>query len=219
MNRSTAHPHTVMTSCRLRCTLLVAGAALVAAPAALASVVVYGDADEAAWFAAAPQHATITFAEFAHFTPISDQYADLGVLFTDPYPNLILGPFPDSFLQDGWGLSGSIAVHLEFAETMVAFAAHFPGVAVFKFFLEGQMVFESAIMGSSGLDWFAGFSVAGGFDRLEITGKPPFFPGMFDPVHFDNFYFKAIPTPGALAALLLAGLGGGRRRRDSTQTA
>ncbi len=214
MSQSSGQVRTSIAPHRWYHALPVAAAVVAGAPHALAGVVVYANADEAEWFAATPGHSTITFAELPHYTLVSDQYAELGVLFTDPFPNLILGPFPDSFLQDGWGLSGSIAVHLEFAETMVAFAAHFPGFAVFKFFRDGEMVFQSPLMGGGGLDWFAGFSVTGGFDRLEITGKPPLFPDLIDVVNFDNFYFKAIPAPGAVVALLIAGLAGGGRRRE-----
>jgi len=135
------------------------------------------------------------------------------VLFTDTDGNWIIGTASGTYPQDGWGLNGNAIVELTFDTPMWAFGSHFPGVAFFDFFSGDDLLFSSPLMGGSGVNFFAGFTSAIPFDRVQIYGMPPDPFGNPDKVFFDSFYFSAVPSPAGLAVLALAGLCGTRRRR------
>lgn len=176
-----------------------------------AAFVMFGG-DGAGWFDAVPKHSTITFTEFPHNTPITNQYADLGVHFTDTDGNWTIATAPGTYPQDGMGLNGNILIELTFDQPMWAFASHFPGIAYFHFFSGEQLLFSSPLFGS-GVGIFAGFTSEVPFDRVQIHGLPPNPFGVPDKVFIDNFYFAAIPSPAGLAVMMLAGLSTTRRRR------
>ena len=68
--------------------------------------------NQAEWEAAAGAFTTIDFTGFPNLTFITDQYMDLGLLFTDG-DDTIAGFDPNTFIQDGWGVDGDDAVILE----------------------------------------------------------------------------------------------------------
>ncbi|MCA9285919.1 MAG: hypothetical protein KDA22_11920 [Phycisphaerales bacterium] len=188
------------------------GAIACLASAVNAGFVVY-DEDDSGWFGAVQSYSTITFAEFPHNTQIDDEYASLGVLFTDTDGNWIIGTAPATYPQDGMGLNGNALVELTFDQPMWAFASYFPGGAFFDFFAADQLLHSSPLMGGSGVGFFAGFTTDVAFDRIQIHGLPPDPFGNPDKVFFDSFYFAAVPSPAGLAVLALPGLRGTRRRR------
>jgi hypothetical protein len=178
-----------------------------------AGFVVY-EGDGSAWFEAVPIHSTITFSEFPHNTKIDDEYASLGVMFTDTDGNWILGTGgPNSFIQDGMGLNGNALVELSFDGPMSAFAASFPGVAKFAFYSGQELLFTSSYFGLEPVGNFAGFATDTWFDRIQITGFPPDPFGNPDKVFFDSFHFASVPSPAGVVVLALAAACGGRRRR------
>ena len=77
---------------------------------AQADVVEFHERDE--WEAAAGSFSTIDFTGFPDSTIITDQYLDLGVLFTQGNDNIELS---GSFPNDGSGLDGFDDVHEDIA--------------------------------------------------------------------------------------------------------
>jgi MYXO-CTERM domain-containing protein len=199
---------------QLRSTMLICSSVMACITCPSHATFVVYEGDGSAWFEAVPIHSTITFSEFPHNTKIDDEYASLGVTFTDTDGNWILGTGgPNSFIEDGMGLNGNAVVELTFDGPMSAFASSFPGVAYFDFFAGEQLLFTAPSMGGSGVGFFAGFTSSLPFDRVRIYGEPPDPFGNPDKVFFDSFYFASVPSPGGIAIVALAGLGARRRRR------
>ena len=98
---------------------------------------------------------TITFTELPANTWITNQYAHLGVTFTDGSDQIMyaLG----GFLNDEYGLNGAFdETTLVFSQLMYTIAIEFPGHAQFKLFYQGEMIYTSSEFGAGGAGWFAG---------------------------------------------------------------
>jgi hypothetical protein len=167
--------------------------------------------DFAAWQEAAGSVSTLSFTEFAQNTYITDQYADLGVLFTNPGPNVVHTQAP-YFPIDGSGIDGNDGIELTFSEPIHAVAAHGPGIWRYKAYLGDTLVYTSpfhlSMAGS-----FAGLVSSTPFDRVQLVGVPAIPPDDPDDVYIDNIYFSTIPGPPTAVALLLGAPGVRRRRR------
>jgi hypothetical protein len=139
--------------------------------------------NKAQWIAAVGDYITIDFTGFPVFTFITDQYKQLGVSFVDP-ANLINGPNPDSYPNDGWGLDGNSYIELSFSSPQHWLAADFPDATLIQLYLDGEFV-------NAGAAWF-------GFDGV-VSDIPfnaaillDFSPGQ---VHIDDLHFGA-QAPG-----------------------
>ena len=162
--------------------------------------------DFAKWQAAAGSFSTVDFTGFPVGTFITDQYADLGVLFTDGNDSI---HFAGSFTIDGAGLDGNGDTVVAFAEPMVALAIHFPGFAQVELFVKSRSIYLSEVI-----------SGPGAFDLgfLGVISTLPFdSAALIDPigeVAIENLYFgPPIPSPGTLTALALGLLLRATRRR------
>lgn len=171
-----------------------------------AAVTVY--TNKASWQAAAGPYTTITFQELPPTTYIDEQYAHLGVHFTDGSDQVYAS---NLFPNDGVGLNGAFdETTLEFDAPMTTIAMDFPGIASIKLFANDQLIYTSPLMGGGGVGFFAGLISTEPFDSVQLYD--PFGTGFFaDDVHSG----PPIPAPGALALLGVSALLGSRRRREA----
>ena len=114
---------------RIRIIAEVAGIGVLMAVPARAGVIEFTDKDE--WIAAVGPFTTIDFTDYPAGTVITDQYADLGVLFTDGNDNIFCCD-ETYLLNDGAGLSGNFPplspdFHLSFPIPQRWLAVDFPG--------------------------------------------------------------------------------------------
>jgi len=152
--------------------------------------------DKAEWELAAGDYTTIDFTGFADGTKITDQYADLGVLFGDEV--IVYNPA----FQDDWGLFGihepGFAIDIWFGESVTGIAADFLGDVVIELYSGGELVYTSSYFGY--YSKFGGVVSAEPFDAARILD--PF--GGGGGAEIDSLYFGP-PIPGA-SALGLVGV-------------
>jgi hypothetical protein len=175
-----------------------------------ADVVEYENA--VAWHSAVGSFTTIGFDEVAQGTIITEQYADLGVHFTDG-TDVAIGPGCETFPQDCWGLKGHIfalpdEIHLTFDTPQKWIGIHFPGGANIELYRNGEHIYSSTILGTFEIDNFGGLVSTIGFDEAVIWDSAD---GV---VFIDDLHF-GVPAPSALPLLALAGVIGTRTRRRS----
>ena len=173
------------------------GVALLAS-STFAGVIEFTDKDE--WIAAVGDYTTIDFTGYTHGERITDQYRDLGVLFTDCYVtfDFFWGAYPN----DGWGVDGNSGIHLEFDEPQLWLATDFPGVMQFELYSEGELIYAGLEFG----DWFVGLLSDIAFDEVLIYEDVP-----GGNVNVDDLHF-GVPAPATLPLLLPALLFTRRRR-------
>ena len=155
------------------------------------------------WISAVGQFTTIGFTGFPNGTFITDQYADLGILFTDG--NVFIH-MSGSHVNDGWGLGGNEAIHLSFLTPQAWIAVDFPGAVKFELFSGGDLIYASSNFGGGGVGLFAGLLSTDLFDAALIYDWGD------DQVFIDDLHF-GVPAPGALWLLAVAALSPRRRRR------
>jgi hypothetical protein len=172
---------------------------LLSAPAH-AGVQEFTDKDE--WIDAVGEFTTIDFTGFPEGTFITDQYADLGVLFTDRNDTISVN---DGFLNDGSGLRGSDTITVAFDSPEAYIGVDFPGDIQIDLFAAGKLIY-SAVFIAGGVGNFAGVLSTELFDSALLSD--PSVGG----VHIDDLHF-GVPAPGALALLALGALSTRRRRR------
>lgn len=170
--------------------------------------------DFATWESAAGAISTCDFTGFPEWTVITDQYGELGALFTGPAPNLIHHS-TQSYSQDEWGLDANGVLEVTFLEPVHAVAGHGPGKWKYKLYLADSLVGETSFyLGGPGD--FAGAISDVAFDRVRFE------PAQFNGIMFmDNVYFATIPAPAGLVVVLCGPVGlmrGGQRRRVSLRT-
>jgi len=170
--------------------------------AAIADLYVYFDYDE--WFAAANTEVTeIDFTGFAFGTPITDQYADVGLLL-DPWANIYQS---GNLHNDGWGVHADAVPGGRFQAVLdaprYAFAASWSGSDAPIFRMGEEVVAMSDDYGGS--PWlFVGYISDEPFDSVEFWITPS----------VDNIWFGApVPAPGALTLVLTIGIARRRRAR------
>ena len=101
------------------------------------------DKDE--WIAAVGPFTTIDFTGFPHSTPITDQYADLGVIFTGGTEIIFLS---DNLFRDGAGLFAFGDIAVEFSTPQAWIAVDFPGGVQFELFRDGESIYKSSFFWS-----------------------------------------------------------------------
>ncbi len=162
--------------------------------------------DKDAWIAAVGRFTTVDFVGFLPGTFITEQYAGLGIHFTDG--NDSIPPFGRFvFPNDGWGLDGNGDINVSFDSPQLWIAVDYPGGIQFELLWQGQLIYSSSPFSPGGLGNFAGLLSTELFDAARLI----------DPIgseaEIDDLHF-GVPSPGVIALLALGGLRG-RRRRDS----
>ena len=162
--------------------------------------------DAAAWQQAVGTYTTIGFNDFVQSTIVTEQYASLGVHFTDGTDVAFAGP--TVFPNDGWGLSGHLfqlpdEIRLTFDTPQRWIAVHFPGSVRLELYRNGLLMTDQLAFVSG----FGGVISSQAFDEVVIWDRSD------GAVFIDDLHF-GVPAPGALGLLALAGVSGpGRRRR------
>ena len=155
------------------------------------------------WIAAVGDFTTIDFTGFPAGTFITDQYADLGVLFTDANDSIHVS---GSMVNDGWGLDGNPDIHLSFDTPQAYLAVHFPGDVQIDLF-SGDIFLHSSVFIAGGVGNFGGLISSQLFDAVVISDP------VLGDVFIDDLHF-GVPAPPTLALLALASLFSPRRRRS-----
>lgn len=192
--------------------MLLAGVAMTFGMSARGSVIETTNSED--WEQGLFPYQTISFTEFASGTIITDQYSDLGIMFTDGNDLLINNA--TSFPQDGFGLRGGIngandVIHISFTSPHYAIAAFYPGAMRIELYNDGSLIYTSSDFGGIGNNFFGGVISTTPFDAAIIRD-------WFDSTMFiDNLYLSnvAIPAPGALSLLAFASLLRRTRKRVS----
>ena len=104
--------------------------------------------DKDAWIAAVGPFTTIDFTGFPEGTFITEQYAHLGIHFTDGNDSIDINA---GVLNDGSGLDGNPSMHLSFDSPQAYLAVDFPGDVQFDLFSGDTLLHTSLfIAGTSG---------------------------------------------------------------------
>ena len=170
--------------------------------AALGGFIEFTDKDE--WIAAVGDFTTIDFTGFAQGTFITDQYADLGILFTDGNDTFFFTP---SFINDSWGVDGNGNISVVFDTPQAWIGVDFPGFLTIELFSAGNLI-HTAEFGFGGVGNFGGLVSSQLFDAAVLVEGIPGFEAEIDDLHF------GVPAPATLALLALATLFSTRRRRS-----
>ncbi len=164
----------------------------------------------AGWQSAAGEFNTCDFAAYPTNTFITDQYADLGVLFTNPGPNVVHANDFAGFPLDGHGIDGNCGIELTFLQPTYSVGAHGPGLWTYDVYAGNTLLYSSPGHAPS-LNGFAGFVSTVPFDRVVFWGLIP--PNCEDDVYIDNIYFSTVPAPAASIFVVMGLVAGKRRRR------
>ncbi len=158
---------------------VIALALLFLSASAHGGVIEFTDKDE--WINAVGEFTTVDFTGFPEGTFITDQYADLGVLFTDGDDNIRFSP--TGFPNDEWGLDGNTAIHLSFDSPQAYISADYPGGMKIELFSEGRLIYTSSNFGVGGAGNFAGLLSTDLFDGALLYD---WIPGdvFIDDLHF-----------------------------------
>ncbi len=161
--------------------------------------------DRAEWETAVGQFTTIDFTGFPQGTIITDQYQDLGVVFSDGDDSI---SFSNFFQNDGAGLTGGAFddIELAFGTPQLWIAVNYPGNIQLGLLREGVLIYSSTVF-SDILGNFAGLLSTEPFDVALISDPSD------DAVVIDNLFF-GVPAPGGLMLFALAGIWPRRRRRS-----
>lgn len=189
---------------RIRTVLLALALCLVLSSRVSASVTLY--TNYASWSAASGPFTTVTFNEVPHPSILTNQYQDLGILFTSADPD-VAGFF--SSASDQAAVNGLDVIEISFAEPICAFAWLHPDGTRIRLFSGNDLIYSSNYLGGSGWGWFTGVNSATAFDRIRLND----FGAYGDHVFVDNIYFSTIPAPSGAMLIGLAGLVGGTRGR------
>jgi hypothetical protein len=164
--------------------------------------------DLTAYNAAVGPHTVIDFTGLAAGTIPSDQYAGLGVVFTDGDDRV---RSESAFVTDEKGVDGFGQIHLTFTSPVNTIGAEFPGGLTIDLYNGETLVGTSGDLGGAGAGFFGGVSGIA-FDRAVLRDP------VDDRVFIDNLHFGVnggvIPAPGAVVlGIVGAALTGWLRRR------
>ena len=179
-------------------TFALLGALLMSA-SAHGGVQEFTDKDE--WIDAVGEFTTIDFTGFPEGTFITDQYADLGVLFTDGNDTIQ----ESGVFVDGHGLRGSGIITLAFDLPQAYIGVDYPGAMKIELFNEGRLIYTSSDFGLGGVGNFAGLLSTDLFDGALL------YDWIDGTVFIDDLHF-GVPAPGTLPLLALGALTQRRRR-------
>ena len=166
---------------------------------AVCGVVEFFDKEE--WEAAVGAFTTIDFTGFPDGIFITNQYADLGILFTDGNDSIDVN---GAHVNDGWGLDGFGNISVSFDSPQAWIGVDHPGFLSIELYSEGRLFFTSNIYGG-GVGNFLGLISSKLFDAAGLID--PLGDAFIDDLHF------GVPAPGALWLLAVAALLPRRRRR------
>ncbi len=159
--------------------------------------------DMAEWEAAVGVFTTIDFTGWPEFTIITDQYQDLGVLFSDGNDTIL---FSNAFQNDGVGLGGTVDdIELSFDAPQLWIAVNYPGNIQLELFRNNKLIHVSSVF-SDILGDFAGLLSTEPFDVALISDPSD------DAVFIDDLHF-GVPAPPTLAVLAFGAVVTCRRRR------
>jgi len=180
-----------------------------------ADVIRFDDEDRDDWESAVGSFTTIDFAEHPEFTVLTDEYADLGLVFGDPGA-LVLES--NVFPPDEHGIrSADGGLELLFDGPRNALGITFPGGARIRLYLSDRLVGGPISFDAMSFGDFGGLISTEAFDRVEIVGFEP----DEDPIFLGDIYFgPVVPAPSAwvvMAGGLVAGRRGRRRTAVSTR--
>jgi hypothetical protein len=157
-------------------------ASLVAvASGARAEVVEFTDAGQ--WAEAAGPFNTIGFAEFPDGTLITDQYAQLGALFTDANDFTLCCEDDPPDGADGAGLEGNTIIHLAFLTPQSSIAFQYPIDLRIQLFAGGTLIYTSSDFIGGDPPNFVGLVSNELFDAATLI-DPYFFDTLIDDVYF-----------------------------------
>ncbi len=189
-----------------RNTLIVIMSSMVSLTAnSVAEVIEYED--KSAWEDAVGDFTTIDFTGFPLGTIITDQYSDLGVIFTDGDDLIYLDEF---LFPDGSGLVGSMGegpITVEFDNPQNWIAVDYPGVVRFELFSSDVLIYTSIWFSGGGQLPFAGLISSDTFDAAVISTIG--YAVTIDDLHFG----AAVPGTGSGVLLLLSSALWKKRRR------
>ncbi len=158
--------------------------------------------DRATWEAAVGDFTTIGFTGFPGGTFITDQYADLGILFTDGNDSIFLSE--PAFPNDGAGLDGNGDIGVAFDTPQAWIGVDFPGFLTIELYSGGELI-HTAEFGFGGVGNFGGLISSQLFDAAVLIDP-------LDQAAIDDLHF-GVPAPSALWLLAVAALLPRRRRR------
>lgn len=158
------------------------------------------------WQGMVGEFTTIDFTGYPNNTPITNQYAGLGITFATP--TFIFAT--SGFVNDGWGIDGPAGIHILFRESQSWLAIHHGGNAYFNLYSHGSLIGTSAFDPVGGIGSFLGVVSTQPFDEVVIT-KPEIYGIHFavDDLHWGN----QVPAPGALVFISLLPFTSNRKRR------
>ena len=153
----------------------VASAIVVASP-------VYGGVqdfiDKEEWIKAVGEFTTVDFTGFDVGTFITDQYADLGILFTDGNDSI---QHTASYVNDGAGLDGNGNIRVTFDTPQLWIGVDFPGYLDIELYYQGKLL-HTGIFGFGGHGNFGGILSDQPFDAAVLID--PAGEAEIDDVHF-----------------------------------
>ncbi len=192
-------------------------AAACATPAIGALTVVTGASNANQWFGNAGGYTGITFTGFASGTLLTDQYDAEGVHFANPGTTNWFQYAPDDFIQDDWGLTGSI-FDVQFDTPLFGLAVYYRSWTKARFYSGTELVYYWEQTGPGAPNSFAGFFSDIAFDRVIFKGGSPGYsdwwhPYEFSVVNWDNLYFTTVPAPASV--IVISALLFSRRSRSS----
>ncbi len=169
-------------------------------PPAHGGVQEFTDKDE--WIDAVGEFTTIGFTGFEIGTFITDQYADLGILFTDGSDSIQFSP--TGFPNDEWGLDGNGNIAVAFDTPQLWIGADYPGLLRIELYQNGRLFYVSEDYGV-GVGLFVGLVSMVPFDAAVLIDA-------LGEAEIDDLHF-GVPAPGTLPLLALSALCTRRRRR------